>query len=134
MINIKKINHIGIAVNDLNIALDFWRDTLGLSLDHFEIVPSHQVKVAFLPAGECDIELVMPIRDDTLLARSLQERGGGLDHLCLEVDHLDEALIELKKKGIKLIDESSRILPGRKIAFIDPLATNGVLLELYELI
>lgn len=130
---IEKINHIGIAVRDLDAALSFWSGTLGLRLDRVEDVPSHQVKVAFLPAGDCDIELVMPTSCSTTLASDIQRTGGGLDHLCLEVKNLDEVLSELKLKGISLINETAVVLPGRKIAFVDPRSADGVLLEFYEL-
>jgi methylmalonyl-CoA/ethylmalonyl-CoA epimerase len=133
MLNIKKINHIGIAVKDLESSLHFWKDILGLPLKASEVVPSCKVQVAFLPVGEADIELLTPLEGNFSMEKFVQEQGGGLDHLCLEVDDLDHALAELKKNGIRLIDETPRVLPGRKFAFVDPGESDGVLLEFYEL-
>jgi len=127
-----KINHIGIAVSDLDAAIKFWRDAMGIELDHVEEVESQKVKVAFLTAGESEVELLKPTAEDTGVAKFLTERGGGIHHLCLEVDDIAEKLEELKAKGIRLIDEQPIVLPGRKMAFVHPKSTGGVLLELYE--
>jgi methylmalonyl-CoA/ethylmalonyl-CoA epimerase len=132
MAKITKINHVAIAVPDIEAALSFWRDALGLDLSHIEDVPSQKSTVAFLPAGEGEVELVKPTSEDTGLAKFLAEKGPGLHHLCLEVDDLEEKLAELKAKGVRLINETPNVLPGRKMAFIHPKASNGVLVELYE--
>lgn len=134
MAAIKKINHVAIAVTDLDRSLEFWRDVLGLRLDHIEDVPSQNSKVAFLPVGEGEVELVLPTTEDSGLARFIQEKGGGIHHLCFEVDDLEEMLVDLKEKGVRLINETPSILPGRKMAFIHPKATGGVLVELYEVV
>ena len=134
MAKITKINHVAIAVSDLDGALSFWRDILGLQVSHIEDVPSQKSKVAFIPMGESEIELVNPTSSDTGLAKFLIEKGSGMHHLCFEVDNLEDMLISLKAKGVKLINEIPQILPGRKLAFIHPKASNGVLIELYELI
>ena len=115
------------------IALAFWQDALGIQVDHVEDVPSQKAQVAFLPVGDSEIELVQPTDGDTGAARFLAERGGGMHHLCFEVDHLGEMLVELKSKGIRLINEEPIELPGRKMAFVHPKSTGGVLLELYEI-
>lgn len=128
-----KINHIGIAVSDMESALKFWQDAMGLNLDHTEEVESQKVKVAFLPVGESEVELLKPTSDDTGVAKFLAEKGGGIHHLCIEVDNITEKLAELKAKGIRLINEEPTVLPGRKMAFVHPKATGGVLLELYEI-
>jgi methylmalonyl-CoA/ethylmalonyl-CoA epimerase len=133
MTAIKKINHIAIAVQDLDEAIKFWRDELGLGLDHIEEVSSQKSRVAFFQAGQDEIELVEPTEEGTGLARFIQEKGPGIHHLCFEVDNLEETLTDLKSKGIRLINESPVILPGRKMAFIHPKAANGVLLELYQI-
>jgi len=133
MPTIKKINHIAIAVEDIDQALAFWQDALGLTLHHMEDVPSQKAKVAFLPVGEGEIELVQPTDAETGTAKFLQEKGAGMHHLCLEVEHIDQALQELKAKGVRLINETALVLPGRKMAFIHPKSTSGVLVELYEL-
>lgn len=129
-----KINHIAIVVKDIDEALKFWRDALGLEVDHIEDVPSQQSRVAFIPVGDSEIELVSPTSQDSGLAKFLEKRGEGLHHLCFEVDDLSEVLNELKIKGVRLITEEPLILPGRKMAFAHPKSTNGVLIELYELV
>lgn len=131
---IKRINHIAIVVDDIGAALGFWRDALGLELAHVEEVPEQQAAVAFLPVGESNVELVQPTTDTSGMARFLAKRGPGLHHLCVEVDDLEQTLARLKTKGIRLIDEAPRLgSDGKKLAFIHPESTHGVLLELYEL-
>jgi methylmalonyl-CoA/ethylmalonyl-CoA epimerase len=130
---IKKINHVAIAVSDIEGALGFWRDALGLKVDHLEDVPSQKASVAFIPVGESEIELVKPAAEDTGVAKFLAERGGGMHHLCLEVDNLVEMLGDLKARGVRLINETPVELPGRRMAFIHPKSAGGVLVELYEL-
>lgn len=134
MANIKRINHIAIAVSDMQQALAFWRDILGLELHHVEDVPSQKSIVAFMPVGDSEVELVKPTAEDTGVAKFIAERGGGLHHLCFEVDHIEEMLAHLKSKGVRLINESPLELPGRKMAFIHPKSTGGVLVELYEIV
>jgi methylmalonyl-CoA/ethylmalonyl-CoA epimerase len=133
MAKILKINHIGIAVADLESALPFWRDAMGIELHKVEDVPSQKARVAFLPVGETEVELVNPTSDDSGLAKFIAEKGGGMHHLCFEVDSIDEMLVELKAKGVRLIDETAKVLPGRKMAFVHPKSTGGVLVELYEI-
>ena len=134
MLKIKKINHIAIAVENIEAMLPFWQEALGLSVDHIEEVPSQKAKVAFLPVGDSEMELVQPTDPATGMAKFLKERGPGMHHLCLEVENIDQALNELKEKGVHLINETAQILPGRKMAFIHPKSTGGVLVELYEII
>ncbi len=133
MTNIKKINHIGVVVADINEALKFWRDAMGLELHHVEDVPNQKVQVAFIPVGESEIELLKPTTEDSPTAKFLTERGGGMHHLCIEVDDLKAKLEELKAKEVRLINEAPIELPGRKMAFVHPKSTGGVLLELYEI-
>lgn len=128
-----KINHVAIVVQDIDAALNFWEQTFGLELDHVEDVPSQKSKVAFLPLGESEIELVQPTTSDLGLANFLEKRGEGMHHICIEVEDIDAALAELKSKGVRLINEVPEELPGRKMAFIHPKAANGVLVELYQL-
>jgi methylmalonyl-CoA/ethylmalonyl-CoA epimerase len=128
-----KINHVAIVVQDIDAALNFWEQTFGLKLDHVEDVPSQKSKVAFLPLGESEIELVQPTTSDSGLANFLEKRGEGMHHICIEVSDIDATLAELKSKGVRLINEVPEELPGRKMAFIHPKATNGVLVELYQL-
>ncbi|MBE0411169.1 MAG: methylmalonyl-CoA epimerase [Anaerolineales bacterium] len=131
---IKRIDHIAIVVEDIDTALSFWRDTLGLELSHVEEVPDQQSLVAFLPTGVSEVELVKPITNDSGIARYLQKKGPGVHHICFEVDNIDETLSTLKMKNVRLINETPIFgTAGKKIAFIHPQSTHGVLVELYEL-
>ena len=134
MAKISKVNHVAIAVSDIEGALSFWRDALGLAVDHVEDVPSQKAVVAFIPVGESEVELVKPTSEDSGVAKFVAERGGGMHHLCFEVDHLEEMLAGLKAKGVRLINDTPTLLPGRKLAFVHPKSTGGVLVELYELL
>ena len=134
MSKIKKINHVAILVEDIDSSLSFWRDQLGLQLDHIEDVPTQASKVAFLPVGEGEVELVQPTDPETGLGKYLEKRGEGMHHLCVEVDDIDGMLSVLKANDVRLINEEPLLLPGRKMAFIHPKAANGVLVELYEII
>jgi methylmalonyl-CoA/ethylmalonyl-CoA epimerase len=129
-----KINHIAVAVEDIDAALSFWRDALGMRLDHVEEVPSQKARVAFLPVGESEVELVQPTSPDTGTAKFLAERGPGIHHLCLEVQDIAGMLAQLKAAGVRLINETPQELEGRRIAFVHPKSTGGVLIEFYELI
>ncbi len=129
-----KINHIAVAVEDIDAALSFWRDALGMRLDHVEEVPSQKARVAFLPVGESEVELVQPTNPDTGTAKFLAERGPGIHHLCLEVQDIAGMLAQLKAAGVRLINETPQELEGRRIAFVHPKSTGGVLIEFYELI
>jgi methylmalonyl-CoA/ethylmalonyl-CoA epimerase len=133
MSKITKINHVAIVVADLEQALGFWRDALGLELEHVEDVPSQKAQVAFMPVGDGEVELVCPTDLNSGAGKFLAERGGGMHHLCFEVDNLDAKLEELKLKGVRLINETALELPGRRLAFIHPKSSGGVLVELYQL-
>lgn len=134
MNGLKNLNHIAVLVPDLDQALEFWRDQLGLSLDHIETVSGMNAKIAFLPLGESEIELVQPTDQDSGLARFLDKRGPGLHHICIEVEDLGAKLEDLKEKGVQLIDEQPVTLEdGRQLAFIHPKGAGGVLVELYQL-
>jgi len=131
---VKKINHIGIVVRDIEDALEVYRDALGLELTRVEERPDRGVKIAFLPAGDSDIELVQPTTEEGGVAAFLEKRGEGLHHICLEVEDIKAALAELREKGFNLIDEHPRQGPhGERVAFVHPKSTRGVLIELYEL-
>lgn len=129
------IDHIGIAVGDLNASLAFFRDALGLELEPAEEVPSQHVRAHFLQAGEAAIELVEPTADDSPIAKFVARRGAGIHHLALRVDDIVAALAELKARGVRLIDEVPR--PGAHhslVAFIHPSSAHGVLVELKQLL
>jgi len=134
MPKIKRIDHIAIVVEDIDSALQFWRDALGLELDQVIEVTDQKSMVAFLPVGEGEVELVKPTTDDSGVARYLQKRGPGMHHLCFEVDDIEAALAQLKERRVRLINETPIAdSKGKKLAFIHPESTNGVLVELYEL-
>jgi len=133
MPRIKRIDHIAIVVEDIDSALGFWREALGLELDHVEDVPEQKSIVAFLPTGGSEVELVRPTTDDSGVARYLQKRGPGMHHICFEVDDIEAILAQLKGKGVRLINETPISgTDGKKLAFIHPESTHGVLVELYE--
>lgn len=134
MPNIRKINHVAIVVKDIDQAIGFWETALGLKVDHIENVPSQQAKVAFIPVGESEVELVQPTTEDSGMASFLEKKGEGMHHLCVEVDDIDAMLLQLTEQGVRLINEEAVELPGRKMAFVHPKSTNGVLVELYQLI
>jgi methylmalonyl-CoA/ethylmalonyl-CoA epimerase len=130
-----KINHIAVVVADVQQALGFWRDALGLPLERVEHNPHEQVDIAFLPVGAVgEIELIAPTTQDSGVARYLAKTGGGLHHLCLEVDDIRAALSSLAVRGIELITPEPRQREdGIWYGFVHPRATGGVLLELYQL-
>ena len=128
-----KINHIAVVVNDIDEALPFWQNALGLPLGETKEVAQEAVKIAFLEAGESHIELVQPTTDDSGIAKYLSKKGQGMHHICFEVEDIDIALQEMADKGIELINETPRERDGRRYAFIHPKSTGGVLVELYEM-
>lgn len=128
------INHVAIVVEDLQEAMGFWVEALGLPLARVAEEPAEAVRVAFLPAGEGQIELLEPTDEESGVARYLQKRGPGLHHLCLEVADIDAAMTRLRAHGVELINETPRSGEGgRRYAFVHPKSAGGVLLELYEL-
>lgn len=131
---IKRIDHIAIVVDNIDNALDFWEDALGLNVSHIEEVKVQASIVAFLPSGVSEVELVEPTGEDSGVAKYLAKRGPGMHHICFEVDDIRETLNKLKLHGVQLINEEPTIgTGGKKIAFIHPKSTSGVLVELYEL-
>ena len=128
-----KLNHLAIVVADMEAALRFWRESLGLTqAGVVESVADEAVDIAFLKLGDAHIELIQPTSADSGVAKYLAKRGPGLHHLCLEVTDLDAKLAELRDGGCELINETPRERDGRRYAFIHPNSTGGVLLELYE--
>jgi methylmalonyl-CoA/ethylmalonyl-CoA epimerase len=131
---IKSINHIAVVVDNMEKALAFWSDALGIELHELRDVPAEKSQVAFLPLAGAEVELVMPTSDASGIAKYLAKRGPGMHHLCLEVDDIEGMLLHLKQKKIRLINEEPRTgADGRKYAFIHPESTGGVLVELYQL-
>jgi len=130
---IKKISHIGIAVENLNEAMKLYKESLGLEIEGTEEIKEQKVNVAFIPVGESRIELIESTDPDGPIAKFIERRGEGIHHVALEVDRIEDALQELKEKGVQLIDEKPRVGAHKmKIAFLHPKSTKGVLLELCE--
>src|SRR3990170_2894647 len=134
MSRIRRIDHVAIVVDDIEAALGFWRDALGLELTHVEDVPDQESVVAFLPTGDSEVELVKPSTTGSGVARFLERRGPGVHHICFEVENLEACLERLDERGIRLVNREPVIgTGGKRIAFIHPEGTHGVLVELYEL-
>lgn len=132
MIKVKKINHIAIVVDHIEDSLSIW-NILGLEAGKIRDVPQHESRVAFLPLGDLEIELVEPTGDSSGIARYLAKHGPGLHHICIEVEDIEGVLATLQEKGINLINEKPLLSDdGRRYAFIHPKSANGVLVELYE--
>lgn len=130
---IKNIDHIGIAVQNLDETLKFYTEILGIKLHGTEVVEEQKVRVAFLPVGDTEIELLESTDPDGPIAKFIEKKGEGIQHIALKVDNIEEAIEEMKSKGIKMIDEKPRYgAGGAKIAFCHPKSTNGVLVELTE--
>jgi methylmalonyl-CoA/ethylmalonyl-CoA epimerase len=135
MPSIRRIHHVAIVVEDIDQSLIFWRDILGLELSRLEEVQDQEARVAFLPVGESELELVSPTTSNSGIARFLEKRGSGMHHFCFEVDDIEAILDKLKQNNIKLINESPVVdSDKKKFAFIHPESTHGVLIELYEII
>jgi methylmalonyl-CoA/ethylmalonyl-CoA epimerase len=130
---ILKIYHLGIAVNSIEDGKNFWTDALGLEFEGSETVEEQKVTTAFFPVGESEVELLESTAPDGPIAKFLEKKGPGIHHVAFRVENVEEALAELKEKGIRLIDEKPRMgAGGAKIAFLHPKATNGILVELCE--
>ena len=128
-----KINHLGIATKRIDEALKFWEDALGLKNVHTETVEDQKVRVAMLPIGETNIELLEPTSNDSPISKFLEKRGGGIHHIAVEVEDIKASLEKLKSEGARLIDESPRIgAEGCLVAFVHPASSGGVLLELTQ--
>jgi methylmalonyl-CoA/ethylmalonyl-CoA epimerase len=131
---IKRIEHVGVVVRDLEASRRLWEDCFGILLGGVEQSAERPVRLALYPIGESMVELIAGTTPDSKHARMVAEGRGGLNHICFEVEDIDEALAELRKKGIPLLDQVPRIgHAGCRIAFIDPAATENCLIELAEL-
>ncbi len=128
-----KIDHLGIAVNSIDQAKTFWSDVLGLPFEGDETVAEQKVTTAFFPVGASEVELLESTAPDGPVAKYIEKRGQGIQHVAFRVEDIDAALDELKGKGVRLIDEQPRIgAGGARIAFLHPKDTHGVLVELCE--
>ena len=130
---IKHIDHIGVAVKDIEQAGKFYTDVLGLKIEDVENVADQKVNVAFIPITDSEVELLESTEPDGPIARYISARGEGVQHIAFRVEDIDKALEELKEKGVRLIDQAPRKgAGGARIAFIHPKETNGVLVEVCE--
>lgn len=127
------IDHIAVVVNDMDVALGFWQEALGLELQRIESVPAEEVDVAFLETENAHVELLLPTSQDSGIARYLATRGQGMHHLCLAVTDIEAAMARLEAAGIELINERPRRREdGTRYAFVHPKSSGGVLVELYQ--
>ena len=130
---ILKIDHLGVAVNSIDEGKNFFSDILGLKFEGAETVEAQKVTTAFFPVGESEVELLESTAPDGPVAKYIEKKGEGIQHIAFRVENIEEALEELKEKGVRLIDEKPRKgAGGAKIAFLHPKATSGVLVELCE--
>ena len=130
---LKKINHIAIAVNNLEEAAKFYQEVLGLTLSGIEVVTAQKTKVGFFKIGESNIELVQPAEPDSPLVKFLETKGQGIHHICLEVDDIEAEVKTFLEKGATMVDQKPR--PGAhntRVAFVHPKSSGGVLIELCE--
>lgn len=131
----ERIDHVAIIVRDIEQALHFYRDTLGITPREIKDVPAEQVRIAFLPmggSGGSEIELLQPTVSDSSLTKFLEKRGEGLHHICLEVDDIDATLADMLAKGASVLDKQPRFAAEGRAIFLHPKGTHGVLLELIE--
>lgn len=131
--NVLKVDHIGIAVKNLDETLKFYTEILGLECQGTEVVEEQKVKVAFLPVGDTEVELLESTTDDGPIAKFIEKNGEGVQHIAFKVDDIEAAIEEMKAKGMQMIDEKPRYgAGGAKIAFMHPKSTYRVLVELSE--
>jgi len=130
---IKHIDHIGVAVKSIEQAGKFYTEMLGLGIEDVENVIEQKVNVAFIPITDSEVELLESTDPDGPVAKYIDSRGEGVQHIAFRVENIEEALEELKEKGVRLIDQAPRKgAGGARIAFIHPKETNGVLVEICE--
>jgi methylmalonyl-CoA/ethylmalonyl-CoA epimerase len=134
MPHLNRINHVAIVVENVDHALAFWRDALGLPLHKRELNTGEEVEIAFMPLGESEIELIAPTNATSGVGKYLAKRGMGLHHLCLEVDDVAGMMAQLRAKGVELINDAPKVnAEGVKYCFVHPKSAFGVMVELYEL-
>ncbi|NLX86361.1 MAG: methylmalonyl-CoA epimerase [Clostridiales bacterium] len=130
---VTKVDHIGIAVSNLEETLKVYTEVLGLELSGVEVVEDQKVKVAFLPIGDTEIELLESTQPDGPIAKFIEKKGEGIQHIAFRVEDIHAALEDMRQKGVRLIDEQPRYgAGGAQIAFLHPKSTHGVLVELCE--
>ena len=133
--NVSRVDHIGIAVTNLDETIKFYEEVLGIKCEGTEVVEDQKVKVAFFPVGDTELEFLESTSEDGPIAKFIEKNGGrgGIQHVALRVDNIEEAIANMKENGYAMIDEKPRYgAGGAKIAFCHPKATGGILLELSE--
>jgi methylmalonyl-CoA/ethylmalonyl-CoA epimerase len=130
---LEKLDHIGIAVKDLDQAMKLYREAFGIEPDLVYESSYTKAKIAFFPVGEVRIELIQPLDPESVVGKFLEKRGEGIHHISYHVKDVDRSLAELEKKGVQLIDKKSRkVRENERVAFLHPKSTNGVLVELIQ--
>ncbi len=128
-----RIDHVGIAVAEIEPALELWRDAMGLDVAHREIVEEQGVEAVLLDVGENHIELLAPLGEDTPVGKFLAKRGPGMHHVAYQVSDIDATLAALVEAGLPLIDSQPRVgIGGSRVAFLDPKGTGRVLTEIVQ--
>jgi methylmalonyl-CoA/ethylmalonyl-CoA epimerase len=128
-----RIDHIGVAVEDLDAAIELYRERFGMAKQHREVVEQQGVEAVLLEIGEGHVELLRPLGPDTAVGKFLASRGPGLHHVAYQTSDIDSALEQVRAAGLDLIDEQPRVgIRGSRVAFLHPKATGGVLTELVE--
>lgn len=128
-----KVEHIGIAVKDIGKAAKFYEDVLGCHVSEEIDVRERKLRIAFIDISGVKLEFLMPTDEESVLAKFIDKRGEGIHHICFEVEDVEGAVVELKEKGVELVDDEPRTgAEGKKIIFIKPKSTHGVLIELKE--
>lgn len=129
----EKLDHVGIAVKDLDQAMKLYRETFGIEPSLVYESSFTKAKIAFFPIGEVRIELIQPVNPESVTGRFLEKKGEGIHHMAFSVKDVDKSLAELETKGIQLIDKTSRkVRENERVAFLHPKSTNGVLIELIQ--
>ena len=133
MFNVGRVDHIGIAVKDIEQAKKFYTEFLGMKALGEEVVEEQKVKVCFIPCGDSEIELLESTSPEGPIAKHIEKKGEGIQHIALRVDNIETAIADLMAKGVRMIDEKPRYgAGGAKIAFVHPKSTGGILLEISE--
>ena len=132
MPKLTRINHIAITTDSYERSLRLWQECLGLEVKRIEDVPGFNLVVAFLPIGESNVEFLLP-RTNWEDVDPVYSRRKGMNHICFEVDDIEAMLSCLRQNGVRLIQETPVQLPGRRLVFLDPDCTDGILIELYEM-
>jgi methylmalonyl-CoA/ethylmalonyl-CoA epimerase len=129
---IKKVDHVSIAVSNIQEGLKTFENLLGIKAGHVEEIPDKGVKAAMIMVGDVEIELIEPTKPDTGVAKFLEKKGEGIHHVCFEVDDVDKELQSLAARGVDLIDKQGRKGLAGKVGFVHPRSTKGVLVELAQ--